>query len=205
MSIANIIAYSFALFIAGIIPGPGMTAIVARALGTSFKETFFMGLGIILGDIVYLTAVILGLAIVAQTFSNVFFILKILGAIYLLYIAWRLWTAGLVPQNLKVKSSTSLTLAFLSGLLITLGNPKTMLFYIAIVPTLLNIDFVSLSEYVTLVVVTFFVLLAVVLPYILLATKARELLKNPKSLVILNKIAATILAGTAVLIALKAS
>ena len=46
MTIAALIAYSGALFIAAAIPGPGITAIVARALGSNFRETFFMGLGL---------------------------------------------------------------------------------------------------------------------------------------------------------------
>lgn len=128
MTLTTLFAYATALFIAAAIPGPGMTAIVARALGSGFRETFFMGLGLVLGDMIYLTAVILGLAFVAQTFQEAFMVLKFAGAAYLLYIAWKLWTAGLLPQELKAKKSTSMPMSFLSGLLITLGNPKTMLF-----------------------------------------------------------------------------
>ena len=47
MSLATLLAYCIALFIAAAIPGPGMTAIVARALGSGFRETFFMGLGLV--------------------------------------------------------------------------------------------------------------------------------------------------------------
>ncbi|MGO8147916.1 LysE family transporter, partial [Rhizobium leguminosarum] len=70
------ITYAGALFIAAAIPGPGITAIVARALGSNFRETFFMGLGMVLGDMTYLTAVILGLAFVAQTLTEVFITIK---------------------------------------------------------------------------------------------------------------------------------
>jgi threonine/homoserine/homoserine lactone efflux protein len=203
MSQAVLITYATALFIAAVIPGPGMTAIVARALGSGFWQTFFMGLGLILGDLTYLTAVILGLAIVAQTFQGVFFLLKIAGALYLLYIAWKLWTAGLMPQNLKAKRSTNAALAFLSGLLITLGNPKTMLFYVALVPTIVDLRAIGTAEFTQLVTVTFFVLMAALLPYILLATKARDLLSTPERLKILNRTAAGILAGTAAMIVLR--
>ena len=78
MTLTTIIAYCGALFIAAAIPGPGMTAIVARALGSGFRPTFFMGLGLILGDLVYLTAVILGLSVLAKTFVTPFLILKFL-------------------------------------------------------------------------------------------------------------------------------
>ncbi|WP_427928178.1 LysE family translocator [Agrobacterium cavarae] len=205
MSITTILAYAMALFIAAAIPGPGMTAIVARALGSGFRETFFMGLGLVLGDMVYLTAVILGLAFVAQTFQEAFMVLKFAGAAYLLYIAWKLWTAGLLPQDLQAKKSTSIGMSFLSGLFITLGNPKTMLFYVALVPTLIDIRGIGLPEYALLIGLTFTVLMAVLLPYILLASKARALLKRPSALTILNRTAAGILAGTAAMIAARAS
>ena len=72
MTLAGFIAYSGALALAAAIPGPGVTALVARALGSGFRSSLFMSLGLILGDLTYLTAVVLGLAIVAQSFGLVF-------------------------------------------------------------------------------------------------------------------------------------
>lgn len=203
MTITLLITYAIALFIAAAIPGPGMTAIVARALGSGFRPTFYMGLGLILGDLVYLTAVILGLSIVAQNFTTPFLIIKYLGAAYLCFIAWRLWTAGLFRRDIQAAGGARGGMAFLSGLLVTLGNPKTMLFYVALVPTLIPLADIGLDDYAVLVGITFCVLLSVLLPYILLAAKARELLKKPKALQALNRSAAGILAGTAVYIAAR--
>ena len=205
MTAANLFTYAIALFIAAVIPGPGITAIVARALGSGFRPTFFMGLGLILGDIAYLTAVILGLAYVAQTFTTAFMVLKFAGALYLGYIAWKLWTAGLLGQTIEAKRAGGLGASFLSGLLVTLGNPKTMLFYVALVPTLIPLAEIGAPDYAELVVTTFVVLLIVLVPYILLAAKARELLKEPSALKLLNRTAGGILAGTAVYIAARAA
>jgi threonine/homoserine/homoserine lactone efflux protein len=205
MTLTTVLAYCGALFIAAAIPGPGMTAIVARALGSGFRPTFFMGLGLILGDLVYLTAVILGLALVAKTFATAFLVIKIAGAMYLVYIAWKLWTAGLLPQSIEAQRSTHVGLSFLSGLLVTLGNPKTMLFYIALVPTLLPLAAIGIADYALLVGLTFVVLMAVLIPYILLASQARTLLKRPSALKTLNRSAAGILAGTAAYIATRSA
>ncbi|KSV86789.1 LysE family translocator [Sinorhizobium sp. GL28] len=205
MTLAALIAYSGALFIAAAIPGPGVTALVARALGSGFRETFFMGLGIVLGDMIYLTAVVLGLALIAQTFTTVFLVVKFAGVLYLGYIAWKLWTAGLLPDDIKAKPSTSAAMSFLSGLLVTLGNPKTMLFYVALVPTLIDIADIGPRDYGLLLAATFLVLLAVLVPYMLLAARARLLLKQPKALRALNRVAASVLAGTAAYIAVRAS
>lgn len=204
MTRTSLLAYSGALFVAAAIPGPGMTAIVARALGSGFRPTFFMGLGLILGDLCYLTAVILGLALVAQTFTTPFLVIKGLGALYLVYIAWKLWTTGLIAQDIEAKRSTHVGLSFLSGLLVTLGNPKTMLFYVALVPTLIPLEAIGPKDYAALVGITFVVLIAVLIPYILLASQARTLLKKPNSLKALNRSAASILAGTAAYIAVRA-
>jgi threonine/homoserine/homoserine lactone efflux protein len=205
MTLAALLTYSGALFIAAAIPGPGITAIVARALGSGFRETFFMGLGLVLGDMIYLTAVILGLAFVAQTFTEIFIVIKIAGALYLAYIAWKLWTAGLLSTDVTAKKSTSAGMSFLSGLLVTLGNPKTMLFYVALVPTLIDINSIGLREYAMLLAANFVVLLVVLIPYMLLASRARTFLKRPKALQILNRVAASILAGTAAFIAARAA
>lgn len=205
MTLTTIIAYCGALFIAAAIPGPGMTAIVARALGSGFRPTFFMGLGLILGDLVYLTAVILGLSVLAKTFVTPFLILKFLGAAYLVYVAWKLWTSGLLPQDIKAERAMRPSMSFLSGLLVTLGNPKTMLFYVALVPTLIPLEAIGLADYLLLVGLTFVVLMAVLLPYILLAAQARGLLERPEALKVLNRSAAGILAGTAAYIAARAA
>jgi threonine/homoserine/homoserine lactone efflux protein len=205
MTLAGLLTYSGALFIAAAIPGPGITAIVARALGSGFRETFFMGLGLVLGDMTYLTAVILGLAFVAQTFTEIFLIIKFAGVLYLIYIAWKLWTAGLLPQEIAARKSSSIGMSFLSGLLVTLGNPKTMLFYVALVPTLIDIGSIGPRDYGLLLAATFVVLLVVLVPYMLLASRARILLKKPRALQVLNRVAASILAGTAAFIATRAA
>ena len=205
MTLAVLIAYSGALFIAAIIPGPGVTALVARALGSGFRLTFVMGLGLILGDMVYLTAVILGLAFIAQTFTTTFMLIKIAGALYLVHIAWKLWTAGLMPQDIQAQRSTSLAMSFLSGLFVTLGNPKTMLFYVALVPTLVDLGSIGIEDYGMLLAATFVVLFVVLVPYIALASRTRILLKQPKALQRLNRVAAGILAGTAAYIATRAA
>jgi threonine/homoserine/homoserine lactone efflux protein len=181
-----------------------MTAIVARALGSGFRPTFFMGLGLILGDICYLSAVVLGLAYIAQTFVTAFLVLKFAGVIYLTYIAWKLWTAGLLPQDIEARKVAGVGASFLSGLFVTLGNPKTMLFYIALVPTLIPLKEIGMRDFAVLVCTTFVVLMSVLIPYILLAAKARLLLKKPAALKALNRSAAGILMGTAAYIAARA-
>jgi threonine/homoserine/homoserine lactone efflux protein len=205
MTAATIAAYTFALITVALIPGPGITALVARALGAGFAESFAMAVGIMLGDIVFLTAVVLGLSVLAQAFGTVFLVIKYLGVVYLLWLAYKIWTAGILKADVQAGPRRSVAHSFLSGLLVTLGNPKAMLFYVALVPTLVDLATITLADYVELAVITIVVLTVVTVPYILLAAKARELLRHPAALRQLNRVSASFLAATAGYIAIRAN
>lgn len=204
MTSAGFLAYTGALALAAAIPGPGVTALVARALGSGFRSSLAMSLGLILGDLTYLTAVVLGLALVAQTFGMVFLVIKWLGVAYLAFLAWTFWTSGITPENIEArKGKGGLVSSFVAGLTLTLGNPKTMIFYLAITPTIVDLATITAADYGILVVITVLVLLVVLVPYLALAAKARWLLKTPRALKALNRTAALFMAGAAAAIAAR--
>ncbi|MCX8571405.1 MULTISPECIES: LysE family translocator [Hyphomicrobiales] len=204
MTLTGFLAYSGALAIAAAIPGPGVTALVARALGSGFRSSLAMSLGLVVGDLTYLTAVVLGLAMVAQTFGMVFLAIKWLGVAYLAYLAWCFWNSGITPETIEAKKGKSgLFSSFLAGLTVTLGNPKTMIFYLAITPTVVDLRTVTLADYGILVAITIAVLLVVLIPYLALASQARWLLKTPRALKTLNRTAAAFMVGAAAAIAAR--
>ena len=204
MTLTGFLAYSGALAIAAAIPGPGVTALVARALGSGFRSSLAMSLGLVVGDLTYLTAVVLGLAMVAQTFGMVFLAIKWLGVAYLAYLAWCFWNSGITPETIEAKKGKSgLFSSFLAGLTVTLGNPKTMIFYLAITPTVVDLRTVTLADYGILVAITIAVLLVVLIPYLALASQARWLLKAPRALKTLNRTAAAFMVGAAAAIAAR--
>jgi len=203
MTLTSLAAYAFALFVVVLIPGPGITALVARALGSSFRESLAMAIGIMLGDLVFLTAVVLGLAVVAQAFGTVFMVIKYAGAAYLAYLAYKIWTSGMLRADAEIGPRRSIFQSLISGLLVTLGNPKAMIFYLALVPTLVDLTTITVADYFELIGVTIVVLMAGTIPYIVLATKAREFFRRPVALKRLNRTSATFLAGTAGYIAIR--
>ncbi|TIT18724.1 MAG: LysE family translocator, partial [Mesorhizobium sp.] len=93
--------------------------------------------------------------------------------------------------------------SFIAGLAVTLGNPKTMIFYLAITPTIVDLKTITLADYGILVALTLFVLLVVLVPYLALAAKARGLLKSPRALRVLNRTAAGFMVGAAAAIAAR--
>lgn len=204
MTLAGFLAYSGALALAAAIPGPGVTALVARALGSGFRSSLAMSLGLVVGDLTYLTAVVLGLALVAQSFGMVFLAIKWIGVAYLAYLAWNFWTSGITPETVEAKKGKSgLLSSFLAGLTVTLGNPKTMIFYLAITPTVIDLRTITLADYGVLVAITIAVLMIVLVPYLVLASKARWFLKTPRALRLLNRTAATFMVGAAAAIAFR--
>lgn len=204
MTPTGFIAYAGALAVAAAIPGPGITALVARALGSGFRPAFAMSFGLILGDLTYLTAVVLGLAFLAQTFGMVFLVVKWLGVAYLAWLAWKFWSTGITPESIEArKGSSSLVSNFLGGLALTIGNPKTMIFYVAITPTVIDLHAITLADYGILAIVTVLVLMIVLVPYLLLAAKARGLLKSPRGLKLLSRGAAACMFGAAAAIAAR--
>jgi threonine/homoserine/homoserine lactone efflux protein len=95
--------------------------------------------------------------------------------------------------------------SFMSGLTLTLGNPKTMVFYVAITPTIVDIRSVTFAETLVLVAITAAVLLVVLMPYLVLASRARGFLRAPRALRMMNRVAASFMAGAATAIAIRAN
>lgn len=204
MSLTALIVFAAALAVAAASPGPTITALVARVLsrGTTGALAFMMGL--LVGEIVWLTAAILGLAFIAKTFGLVFLALKYLGAAYLAYLAWRMWMAPAnSPDVAPPKAEHPLRLVA-AAISLTLGNPKIMVFYLALLPNLIDLQAVTTLGYAELVVVTVLVLTSIDGAYVLLAARARRLFRNPRAIRLLHRGAATLLAGAAVAVATRA-
>ena len=203
MDLTGLIVFAAALGIAAASPGPTITALVARVLfrGTSGALAFMLGLQI--GEIVWLTAAVLGLAFVAKTFGFAFLVLKYAGAAYLVYLAWRMWTARPQAKDAPAPMAEHPLRLVGAALSLTLGNPKIMVFYIALLPNLVDLQAVTPLGYAELVAVTLVVLTLVDGAYVLLAARARRLIGSPRAMRLVNRGAGALLAGAAVAVATR--
>ncbi|MGU3384846.1 LysE family translocator [Methylobacterium sp. D53M] len=197
MTLAGFLTYALALGVAAAIPGPGVVALVARALGAGFGAAMAFSLGLILGDLTYLAAAIFGLSLIAEALGAVFVVVRYGAALYLAYLAFRLWRVAGAAARVEGESRDRPWTSFVAGLTITLGNPKTIVFYLAILPTLVDLRGVTAGDCVSLVVITAAILFAVMTPYAALAARARESLRRPAFRARLNRGAAAIMAGAA--------
>src|SRR5260370_28687781 len=94
MSLAALLVFAGVYALAVLIPGPGVAAVVTRALTTGARRTGPFIWGIVLGDLVWFCFAAFGLAAMAQMLHGLFVAVKYAGAAYLLFIAWKLWTAS---------------------------------------------------------------------------------------------------------------
>jgi threonine/homoserine/homoserine lactone efflux protein len=198
MDLITLLAFTIAYVVAVLVPGPGVAAIVARALGGGFWSAVPMVVGILLGDLVYLMFALFCLAAIATYFGPVFVVVRWAGALYLLYIAWKFWTARPGAEQLGPKRSESKLRTFASGFALTMGNPKTIVFYLALLPTVVPLDrpvtALGVTELTMIVVV---VLLAIGSGYAALAALSRQLFTSTRAIRRMNKTGGAIMAGAA--------
>src|SRR5262249_11761578 len=144
-----------------------------------------------------------GLAIVAQTFAVVFIVMKVLGVAYLLFLAWKMWfgRTGVASDQLSIGQKP--IQMFLGGMMVTLGNPKIMVFYVALVATLLDLDRLDLLSWTELTLTMLTVLVAIDCAWALAAARARRLLTSHRAMRIANRTSAALMAGAAAAIAAK--
>lgn len=204
IDIAGIGAFAAALFIAAASPGPGIAALLARVLGRGPRGAFAFTFGLAFGDVIWLAFAMAGLAALAQTFAGVFLVVKYAGAAYLGYLAWRLWTAPVREQEIDADTRReSPVKLFLAGLAVTMGNPKVMVFYVALVPLIFDPTRLGLTGFVLASGVALAVLAIVFGIYIGLASRARRLFTSPRALRLINRGSGTVMAGAAITIATR--
>ncbi len=204
MDAAGLLVFATALFIAAASPGPGVAAIVARVLGRGTQGAAAFSAGVAIGDVVWLTFAIVGLAAIAQAFHGVFLVIKYAGAAYLLYLGYKLWTAPVAATPVEANTAGEHPVKlFLAGLAVTMGNPKVMVFYLALLPTLLDLARITVVGYAELVAVTLAVLGVVFGSYIGLAARARRLFTSPRAIRWINRTTGTVMAGAAAAIAAR--
>jgi threonine/homoserine/homoserine lactone efflux protein len=156
-----------------------------------------------IGEGIWLSFAVFGLAVVAQTFHLAFVAVKWAGVAYLAYLAWKMWTAPVEAREDELPREDSAVKLFLTGMAVTLGNPKIMMFYLALLPTIIDLATVTVAGWLELTLTMAVVLVCIDLSWALVATQARKLLKSPRAMKIANRLSATTMAGAAAAIAAR--
>ena len=203
MSLTTLLIFAGALLMAAGSPGPSIAALVARVLSRGPRDVLPFLAAMWIGEGIWLTCAVAGLAAVAETFHTAFVTIKWLGVAYLLYLAWKMWFAPAGDGEAELPEARSGIKLFLAGLTVTLGNPKIMMFYVALLPAIIDLGAVTILGWAELVVTMFVVLVVIDLAWVLLASRARLFLRSPRAVRIANRISAGTMAGAAAAIAAR--
>ncbi len=185
-------------------PGPGVFATTARAMASGFRPALAVIWGIVLGDIIFLLFAAFGLSMVARVLGNLFFIVKICGGAYLVWLGIKIW---LQKPELVKRQQDSATRSnwgnFVSGLVITLSNPKVILFYCGFLPTFLDLSALTIIDLALVIAIIALVLSGVLSTYAFLANRARKIFTNGRAVKRLNRAAGGVMVAAGIAIAVR--
>ncbi|PWJ91455.1 threonine/homoserine/homoserine lactone efflux protein [Mesorhizobium loti] len=132
---ATLIQFAIATVILAITPGPDMTLFVSRTLSQGRATGFASMAGALCGTLIHTTLVVVGVSALFVASPMAFFVLKIFGAGYLVFLAWQAITRGSAfsPEK-KTGPEISLLRSWAAGLGVNLLNPKIILFFMTFLP-----------------------------------------------------------------------
>ena len=204
MTLESSLSFFFAILVFGVTPGPGVFAIMARALVKGAGSCFMLALGMTISDIIYLVAACFGLAVIATQWGELFTVIRIIGAAYLIYLGWKMWSAPLnLGSDENETTKSGLALSFLQGFLISASNPKVILFYIAFLPTFMDLSALRGGDILLAAMLTLTGLMLSLMMIAAFASKARSWFQSEIAVKRLNRSAGSIMFGAGAFLATR--
>lgn len=198
MDISTLLAFAAAFFVFAASPGPDNMTIIARTISHGAASGIAYGAGTVTGILIFLALAAFGLSIIATEMGIVMIILRYAGAAYLIWMGVKLWTAEpVVPELQSISERPSLLAIFGTGIALNLGNPKMPLFYVALLPNIVGSSLPP-SHIAALAAVILAVEVVVIGGHVILAGRARRLLRTPKVVRRVNRIAGGVMLGTGI-------
>jgi threonine/homoserine/homoserine lactone efflux protein len=204
MSLAGLLTFATAYFVALVMPGPGVTAVIARVLARGTRGAPAFIAGALAGSLAWFVIAATGLAVLASVFATVFLAIRYAAAAYLLYLAWKFWTAPVKPIDTAIDvTPDGAGRLFLAGLAVNLGNPKNVVFFLALLPTVVDLDRLTALGFAELAGLIVVIVSSVLAAYAMAAARARRLFTSPRAVRLVNRGSAVVMAGTAVAVAAR--
>lgn len=185
-------------------PGPEIAALLSRSLAGGLFASLPLAIGIILGKLLMLSAAVVGLSALVATLGPMLLGLKFLGAAYLLWLGIKKWrSAGrMLATGDKVKPASFLVETGL-GLAMTLSNPLALVFYVALLPGVIDVAGIAPGSYAILCLIIVGVMAAIVVAYGAMAALARKQFASSKSKARIDRTSGAMMVGAALLIATR--
>lgn len=181
------LAFVAATLVMLVIPGPTITLVVGYAVAQGRKAALATACGVALGDFTAMTLSLAGLGAVLAASATLFTAVKLIGGAYLVYLGWKLWNAPVEAQDVERPAESPALRLFGHAFAVTALNPKSIVFFVAFVPQFIDRTAAYMPQVITLIAT--FVTLAFLnaLLYALVASHARDALKQPHLLRLINR------------------
>lgn len=179
MNIDTLLIYIVVAFFYIISPGPAIFLALANGMGGNLKAVILSSLGNVVGLFLLSLVSIIGLGALILTSSVLFFIVKVIGAAYLIYLGIKQFRAS---KNLN-KSSEAIVeninrsnkSYFLEGFFLAATNPKPILFFVSIFPQFLNLEASLVPQFFTLTIIFMLISFSSLFSYGYLAKSTKSL------------------------------
>lgn len=198
MPIETMIAFAVASIVLAFAPGPDNIFVLTQSAMNGARAGVAVTFGLATGLIVHTAAVVLGLAALIQVSPVAFFALKLVGAGYLLYLAWGAFRAkpeAMEGENQKLSASGY----YRRGIIMNATNPKVSIFFLAFLPQFVDPAAGSATLQMLLLAAIFFLVTLVAFSGVAFAAGwlGQALSRSPKAQTVINRIAGLVFVGLA--------
>lgn len=203
LTYASMLALAGVMFAGAAIPSTSVLVVSARSAALGLAHGVFTTLGIVAGDIMFILVAIYGLALLAELMGSQFVCIKYLGAAYLIWLGVMLWRARAKSDAQQASRSSSALASFMTGLLITLGDQKAILFYLGFLPAFVDLTTISLMQTGMILVIAVFAVGTPKLVYAVLAERAGRWMKGSRVASVMNKLAGSVMIGVGLVLLVR--
>ena len=202
MTLESAIAFAIGMFFLALSPGPGLATIISRALASGPVAGLAVTGGLVLADFFFMGVAMVGLTAIATAIGPLFQIVKYAGAAYLVWLGYKAFRSS-SPLMVAPRSGNGLVKDVGLGFLVTLGNPKAILFYSALLPTFLDMTAITFADFLVLAGIVVVISYVVYGGYIFVAERSRRLLASSTASRLFNRLTGSILVGAGVAVAAR--
>lgn len=197
----NIILFLMASVFLSFSPGPDNIYVFSHSLTQGKKTGLLITLGLCIGLLFHVSMVLLGISVLIKTSPLAYSTLKIIGACYLLYIAWNFFSNAkdsVVFEKSEISDNNLILVK--KGIILNITNPKVAIFFLAFFPQFTNPDAGSINTQILFLGFLFIGVVFIVFGGISIAADllGRKLINLPRTISKLNYITAIIFAVLAV-------
>lgn len=194
LSMYSILAFTMAMFLLVVTPGPAFFAVIARSMQSGRKAGIGVVVGVVLADLVFYFLAFLGMASLFANLSGLFEYVRVIAGLYLVYLGVKMWRTkplegvGLAQNEKMARSEEPFFKCIIEGLAVNLTNPKAILFFAALLPNFVDLSHATLLDSLVLGTVVVVVGGGVDLFYVSTANSLRKRATSERSQKMLSRL-----------------